>query len=266
MATLKQTALWCLPMILLLVSDVGSYRTRPQHRGEKRAKVAAANPKPTSDVDPYECSVPAWVISAAKTAINAGLKLALGSKDPWDYNIRNTSLELPLWGCTLKVNAETDLQVTGLSQVVVSDLQCMQSECVEDGWVSCAKYQHSLSATVDLGVIGILGTDTSVWECGAQLPRRDMSLSFEMHNYGMRADFKLNQTVLPPEGNVTVVDAVKTKLGESKNHKCTVLGIELGFLCGPQLEVITRILQGALKDVIDPAILGLLNYVLVPQE
>lgn len=204
------------------------------------------------------------VISAAKTAINAGLKVALGAMDPWNYNIRNTSLELPLWGCTLKVNAETDLRVSGLGSVNVPDLQCMQSECVEDGWVGCAKYEHTLSATVNLGVLTLSGSDRSLWECGMQLPERNMSLSWEMHNYGMRADFKLNHTMLPPEGNVTEVLAVNTQLGESKNHKCTIQGVELGFLCGPQLEMITRVVQNALKDVIDPVILQLLNYVLVP--
>jgi len=228
------------------------------------AKESPANPKILED--PYECSVPAWIISAAKTAINAGLKLALGAMDPWEYNIRNTTFELPLWGCTLKVNAETDVQVSGLGSVDVPDVQCMQSECVEDGWVGCAKYEHTLSATVSLGVLTLSGSDTSLWECGMQLPQRNMSLSWEMHNYGMRTEFKLNHTMLPPGGNVTEILAVNTLLGDSKNHKCTIQGVELGFLCGPQLETITRIVQNALKDVIDPVLLTLLNYVLVPPE
>lgn len=267
MATVARTALRCLPVILLLLTDVSSYRTRPQQRGVKRATATVAKESPATPKileNPYECSAPAWIIGAAKTAINAGLKVALGAMDPWNYNIRNTSLELPLWGCTLKVNAETDLRVSGLGSVNVPDLQCMQSECVEDGWVGCAKYEHTLSATVNLGVLTLSGSDRSLWECGMQLPERNMSLSWEMHNYGMRADFKLNHTMLPPEGNVTEVLAVNTQLGESKNHKCTIQGVELGFLCGPQLEMITRVVQNALKDVIDPVILQLLNYVLVP--
>jgi len=253
-------------VFLLQFSDVRSMRISRRNSSGQEATATAAQELPTKPAaDNDGCSVPSWVIDAVKGVINSGLQDKLGEMDPWDYNIRNTLYELPLFACTLKVNASTDLQVAGLSHARVSDLQCLQSTCLEEGWM-CKKYEHSLRATLELGVLPVNGTDWSQWECGLQFPKREMSLSYELHDYGIQAEFKLNQTMFPPSGNVTEITSVQTQLGEPKSHKCTVQGIEFGSVCGPQLQLIARIMQDAVKDVIDPIMLALLNTLLKPEE
>jgi len=263
MAAVQRTML-C--VFLLQFSDVLSMRMSRRNSGGKDASAAqelAAKPAALADKD--GCSVPSWIIDAVKGIINSQIQDKLGEMDPWDYNIRNTLYELPLWACTLKVNASTDLQVAGLSQARVSDLQCLQSTCLEEGWM-CKKYEHSLRATLELGVLSVNGTDRSQWECGLQLPKREMGLSYELHDYGIQADFKLNQTTFPPGGNVTEILSVQTQLGEPRNHKCIVLGTDFGSVCGPQLQLIARIMQDAVEDIIDPIIWALSNIVLKLQE
>jgi len=267
MATAAQMTLWCLPVILLQLSAIRVVRHQPQahHASGERDATTTLAPEPpattTSLVNPDECSVSQWVIDAARNTFNAALQVALLLMDPWQDVIKNISLEQDLWACLFKVNATADLQVAGLSQSGVSDFTCLQSTCLDEGYV-CNTYQHSISATVDVGVLNISGRDSSEWECGYQIPRTDFNFSTELHNYGIKLEFVLNQTILPPHIAVTKVTSVDTLLGDAKNNECALNGVDLSWLCGPHLEMITRVVQDALKGPIDSIILSLINMIL----
>lgn len=257
MARATKTALFGLAMVMMS-SEVCALRKR--RSTAKSAQVAPV--VPGSVADPASCSVPSWILDAMRVVLNTALQLALRQNDPWNLNLRDTNLEQDLWFCTLKVIASTDMNVTGLSTVQNTDFSCLESECLNSNWAGCSQYKHTLRSAIAIGPLTVGGTDESVWECGTALPQRLMGFSYELHDYGINAEFKVDQTVFPPNATITEVSNIDSVLGEPRNIRCNVQDVELGWMCEPMMEMMSSLIQDSLKPVIDRVLLELVNHLL----
>jgi len=218
--------------------------------------------------NPVACAVPDWVIQGARLALMAVLKAVLTENDPFDYNLNNQTSETDLWVCNFKVNASTDLQLSGLGTIQNSAFECKESVCLEEGgWTGCNKYQHTLSATIGIGSLGITGKDRSQWECGFAFPPREMDIAWNADGIGITAEFVLEQTTTPLNAQVVEVLDIVTQMGATTNHSCMIQGLDLGWLCGPTIELLSGMLGSAgLKPIIDWALEETLDYILRPAD
>jgi len=261
MARVTKAVLCCLAVALLQSSEVCGLRKRRD--AIKKAPVPAMS---AAVSDPASCSVPGWVFDAMRLVLNTALELVLKTMDPYNMQFRDTNLEQDLWFCTLKIIASTDLNVAGLSSLQMPAFNCLESECLNSTWAGCNHYRHDLQANVGIGPITVNGTDQSVWECGTALPQRRMGFSYELHDYGINAQFKVDQKVFPPDATILEVSSIDSVMGEPRNIQCNVQDVELGWMCGPMMEMITNLVQDNLKPVIDNVLLLLVNRLLNPPE
>jgi len=267
MARATKTALFGLAMVMMS-SEVCALRKRRSTVKAKSAQVAPVVPGSVagSVADPASCSVPGWILDAMRVVLNTALELVLRQNDPWNLNFRDTNLEQDLWFCTLKVIASTDMKVTGLSTIQNTDFSCLESECLNSNWAGCSQYKHTLRTAIGIGPLTVNGTDESVWECGTALPQRRMGFSYELHDYGINAEFKVDQTVFPPNATITEVSNIDSVLGTPRNIQCNVQDVELGWMCEPMMEMMSSLIQDSLKPVIDRVLLELVNYLLASPE
>jgi len=221
-------------------------------------------------VDPASCSAaPQFVFDAVRGVANRVLGTQLKPLDPQDFDLWNVNHEIDLtrW-CSLGMDLNTSLHMTGYGGTQVSNLECANARCIESGGLlGCRKTEFEFAARVSArDLLHVHGRAFGDWSlCGIPIRDRETTIGTKFSNTAVRASLVVEFTwSFPPKAEITGVRNVDLDVGDLEAFEC---GFSLlpDFI-GSRLEAIcSRIgtwLVGVTREHVAPLIKSVLERLL----
>jgi len=179
------------------------------------------------EVQAASCSgVPGFVFDAVRGVANQLLGSQLPGFDPQDFSLRGIEQEIDLtsW-CSLGVDLNTSLHMTGYGNSKVSTLECASAKCVESGGLfGCRKSEFEFATRIStpelLHLYGIAVGDFSL--CGITVgENRETTIGAKTRDPGVSATLAVEFTwSFPPQAKIVGIREVSGDLGSLENFEC----------------------------------------------
>lgn len=215
-----------------------------------------------------------WLLAIMRGVVDAALRSALTNMDPANVSIHAGQYEIPLGNCTVGLEMDTTMAVSGFGGARVDQLACVDETCVEQGPFGCKVVHYTLNSSVLFGeMIHAIGSSVAdVNMCGRDLPNGEVTMGFDSANPGSLATF-----VIQKEGwaNYTIksVTGLESVWGVLQNFRCgfsslpNFIGLGLESWCPKIIESVAKQAETHLKGPIDALLLQLVNSLLdVPAD
>jgi hypothetical protein len=183
--------------------------------------------------------------------------------------------EINLKYCSVGLDLDSRLQLSGLSGAGVVELGCSATRCKESGLFGiCKRREYTLSTHVSFGsLVSARGLGEAEWDlCGLFDANHSIEVGFDVRGPGIASSI-LVEHEYPISAKITEVDTLDIDWGRSENYQCGFdqipgfIGSKLEDWCTSILEWLVKSFHTHLLGDVDGIIKGLINkYLEMPPE
>jgi len=242
------------------------------------SKKKAAEAGSIPEVNPASCSAaPGFVFDAVRGVANQLLGQTLKPLDPQDFDLWNVNHEIDLtsW-CSIGMDLNTSLHMTGYGGTQVSSLECANARCVDSGGLfGCRKTEFEFAARVSTReLLHLHGRAFGDWSlCGIPITDRETTLGTKFSNTAVKASLAVEVTWgFPPTAEITGVRNVDLEVGDLEGFECgfslfpDFIGSRLEAICTKMGTWLVGVTREHLAPLLKAVLEKLLGQVLPLEE